>query len=131
MDHHMFNTMAVMDRIPNIHPLGATPFTADIGAVECIKFLPSADDEKRLHYEVSHLCGQILVKYCPQLSWMGQYFHKHIPHEYMKFTSRKSKVVGLGVLDENEASTEGMTNIMRHLHTYIPGHRTSKLVPIC
>ena len=38
--------------------------------------------------------------------------------------------VGLGVLDENEASTEGIVKVMQHLHKYVPGHGTDKVVPI-
>ena len=38
--------------------------------------------------------------------------------------------VGLGVLDENEASTEGIVKVMQHLHKYVPGHGTDEVVPI-
>ena len=38
--------------------------------------------------------------------------------------------VNLGVLMENENTTEGIYKIMHHLHQYVPGHGSDKVIPI-
>lgn len=47
------------------------------------------------------------------------YVPKHIIHKYSDQMSKKSNVVNLGLVYANEASNEGMVEIMKFVHQYI------------
>ena len=58
------------------------------------------------------------------------FIHSEICLIYKNYCMETFCQVGLGVLDENEASTEGIVKVMQHLHKYVPGHGTDEVVPI-
>ena len=94
-DYHMFNTIAVLDRIQNIHPIIDDAIFNDFSTVSYSRFLPNVQENRLFRDEVIILFGHIVVKYCTQLSWMKQYLPKYIEHPYMNYTKHKSVVVSI------------------------------------
>ena len=91
-DHHMFQTVAFKNRIsPNHLPddqpkryINQEPFTT---------FLPSAEEQLQLVEELVVLVGNKWTEYFPALGWYADYIPKHIRHENMKETKRKTEKV--------------------------------------
>nr|XP_054763564.1 uncharacterized protein LOC129270188 [Lytechinus pictus] len=122
-DLHMVHMMAVEHRVhghhlPNAHPVST------IDSVDTADFLPNLEDNKMLRRDWMILSARIIGAHIPSLSSAMSTFPSRIQHEHMEEMRSKSNVVNLGVLMENENSTDGIIKIVRHMHQYCPGDDT-------
>ncbi|XP_072037402.1 uncharacterized protein [Amphiura filiformis] len=118
VDHHHFQHIAVKNRISGMHlpddePIG-TPESTPLTELQ-----PNASDNKALHYEWSILIGQIISSHCPHLSWMKNCLPS-LTHKHMDSMKKKSEVVNLGVIMQNENTKEGIAVIVKDQNGYIP-----------
>ena len=128
-DHHMFNTMAVKHRVPSEHLDNTNP-KKDITTTPYSTFLPNHQESLLYRQELIVITGRIISHYCPELSWISKILPRHIPHEFLDLTKQKTEVYGLGVIDCNESTSDGIIDIMEYLHQYVPGHNKEGPVKI-
>ena len=91
-DLHMFNMIAVENRIPAFHLANDKP-VAKYATFNMQELLPSVIDNAQLRTNWIQLVGGIFMKYFPQLAWMAPYLQKTIAHPYLREAKKKSKVV--------------------------------------
>lgn len=93
---HMFNAIAVKNRVPFPHHLIGIPANLPTCSsdVNFEKYYPNKTDESCLLEELRYLFAKNLLNYTPELNW-AKPFVKRIEHEYTEFTSRKSEVVSM------------------------------------
>ena len=91
-DHHMFQTVAFKNRISPNHLPDDQP-KRDINQEPFTTFLPSAEEQLQLVEELVVLVGNKWTEYVPALAWYADYIPKHIQHENMKETKRKTEKV--------------------------------------
>ncbi|XP_072021080.1 uncharacterized protein [Amphiura filiformis] len=125
---HYFNHMAVKNRVSSMHLPADAPL-GEASSFPVTEILPNHDDNMQLRTEMSILAGRVIAEHLPRLSWIKD----HLPsldHQYMKEMKKKSDIVHLGILMKNENSSDGIRDIMEHLHEeYVPGHGTLHPVP--
>lgn len=95
-DHHMFQIVAFKNRIspnhlPNDYPkrnINQEPFTT---------FLPNAEEQLQLVEELVVLVGNKWAEYVSALAWYADHIPKHIQHENMEETKKKTEKVNSNV----------------------------------
>ncbi|XP_033638557.1 uncharacterized protein LOC117299208 [Asterias rubens] len=128
-DLHMVQMIAVQNRV-NGHHLPNDKPTSTMSSLDIAQFRPTLSDNKLLKQDWIVLIGNIISKHIPSLKWFNEHLPGHIQHAHMTELKRKSKIVNLGVLMESENDTNGIYNIMHHLHKYVPGHGTEQVTPV-
>lgn len=83
-------------------------------------FLPSKNDWQQVKGRLEIIVQRLLVEHVPALADLKGSVTRHIGHAHTKELSTKSKVVSLGTIDANPASTPGVIEVMEKLHDYIP-----------
>ncbi len=91
-DLHMYNMIAVENRIPAFHLSNTRP-VSEYTSFNLQTLLPSVNDNALLKCNWIQLVGRIIVKYLKQMEWMSSYIDTRIPHPYLKELSKKSNVV--------------------------------------
>uniref|UniRef100_A0A8W8ILQ2 DUF6589 domain-containing protein n=1 Tax=Magallana gigas TaxID=29159 RepID=A0A8W8ILQ2_MAGGI len=104
-----------VNRIPTTHLSDSCVKAADIPLQ---KFLPMEEDITEIKKRMEIIVARIIQKNMP-------YFHSctvvsHIRHSFWRESSKKSKVINLGVCQENPSTTTGTIKIMEQLHEYVP-----------
>ena len=125
IDHHLYQINAYKHRVsgnqlPNDTPKGC------IDKIPFMSLLPNEQDDQHLTKEFSCILGWTWAKYVPALQWFSDYLPKHIDHRYIKELSQKTEKVKLGVWRKNEQRLEDMQEIVKILHTYVPGHNNDE-----
>jgi len=122
--------IAVVNRIPiPQETIGVkTKKYKNVNEIPITYFLPTAQEETTLKEEMKILLLREIVKYFDELSFMKKYVNNHIKHQYSELTTKISEVIPIGILDCNEATTEGMIEIMRYQHKLVPGNNTEAIV---
>eukprot|EP00794_Sanderia_malayensis_P002674 gene2674-3093_t len=76
---------------------------------------------QRLNYIV--LVEKMLAKHVPCLKQFQDVITKHIPHLYSDVASSETETTFLGLLYHNENDADGIVNIPKDLHQYVPTAR--------
>ena len=119
-DWHWFLMLATVKRIYDRTLPDEKP-KEDILNVECIKFLPSVEDGVEYQKCVDFHIAKTLLKYIPFLDFLVEIYPTYIPHSHLEETSRKTVFKNMDLLEANENSTQGMIQIMQHIHqTSVP-----------
>eukprot|EP00057_Strongylocentrotus_purpuratus_P018700 XP_011673174.1 PREDICTED: uncharacterized protein LOC105442605 [Strongylocentrotus purpuratus] len=124
-DYHMVQMIAYQNRVTAFHLSNAPP-TRSVDSVDSLEFLPTAQENLILRRDWMILAARMISQHIPALKEMMNVFPSEITHEHMAEMSKKSKVVNLGVLNENENTTDGILKIMHHMHQYVPGHSSEQ-----
>ena len=62
---------------------------------------------------------RVLCSHLEFLKPFQKYVAKHIPHQYSGLFQQKGEAVNLGIIFENENSSDGMLHILEFLHKYV------------
>ncbi|XP_071796288.1 uncharacterized protein [Asterias amurensis] len=127
-DFHMVNTMAVKDRVTS--SLTDLKPEVNVDKLNLRMCLPSVSDNQTLKHNWSILIGHIIADHLPAMQWMKRELPQEIHHSHMSEARQKSEVVNLGVIMENENTSEGILKTMQYMHQYVPGHATDKLTRV-
>ena len=92
-DLHYYHLIAVKNRIVDYNLSNQMPPASDIKKVPLITLLPSSEDNELLRNEWATLIGHCIGRNIPSLEWMSSFVPRHIPHQYMDETKKKSHVV--------------------------------------
>ncbi|XP_071476351.1 uncharacterized protein [Diadema antillarum] len=120
-EYHMAHMMAVKHRV-TAHDKSSQRTIPS--AIDPQLFLPNVSDNKILRHEWAILCKRVIAEHFPVLKRELQDLPDQIIHDHMREAKEKSEVVNLGVLMEDENSSDGILRIMHHMHKYVPGHGT-------
>ena len=93
-DWHLFNMMAVANRVSSYHLPNDKPLVEDVTTVSPSTFLPSVADEAGLRNSWIHHIAHIIARYLPKFKWFSEHLAAHIPHDYMGEAKKKTEVVG-------------------------------------
>nr|XP_002736791.1 PREDICTED: uncharacterized protein LOC100378528 [Saccoglossus kowalevskii] len=84
-------------------------------------FLPSQEDWDALEKRMGVVVSRIICKHLTHFkSYYSDCVVEHIIHEQSELSKKKSKVINLGVVQENPGSSKGVLAIMKHLKKYVP-----------
>ncbi|XP_072166071.1 uncharacterized protein [Diadema setosum] len=122
-DLHMVQMIAVQHRVQG-HHLSNTQAISSVTEVESGDFLPSIEENKMLRREWMILASRMIGEHIPALKDVMSTLPGVIHHDHMAEMKQKSRVVNLGVLIENENTSDGIFKIVKHMHQYTPGHGT-------
>ena len=100
--------------LPNERPLH------DIKTFPLTEFLLSPVEVAELKQHYSILLLRVLCSHIRFIRSFNKFVPRHICHEYSVQMHKKSEERSLGLIFENESSTDGMANILESLHSYIP-----------
>ena len=119
LSSNRFLSMASKGRIsfanlPNDRPLH------DINTFPLTEFLLSREEVAELKQHYSILLLRVLCSHIQFLHSFAEFVPRDILHEYSVQMHKKSEERSLGLIFENESSTDGMANILESLHSYIP-----------
>ena len=110
---HMFSLLVMKRRIPsNIS-------TASTQVIEVSSCFSKDSDISSLRLSLSIIVSRILCIYIKGLKQFASLVPPHIFHSHSKAMAEISEVVVLDVLYQNEASHQGMLEIMRQQHIYL------------
>ncbi|XP_072181183.1 uncharacterized protein [Diadema setosum] len=123
-DHHMVQLMAVQHRVSAWH-LPCTHPVATLESFDNKDLLPNMQDNAQLKHDWMVLSARMIAEHIPSLKPMMDLLPQVIVHDHMTEMKEKSKVVNLGVLMENENTSEGILKILHHMHAYVPGDASS------
>ena len=116
--HHWFLAMAFKNPVPSSHLPNDNPI-CNLKDMPLSEFLLNNQEQKKLKED---FCTLILRVLCSQLEFLKtfqKYVAKHIPHEYSAMFQQKGEAVNLGLVFQNENSSEGMLHILEFLHKYV------------
>ena len=111
--------MAFKGRISFAHLPSERPIH-DIQRLPLTEFLlwPAEVVELKQHYSI--LLLRVLCDNISFLKPFQKFVPNHILHEYSVEMYRKAEERSLGLVFENENTTDGMAKILEHLHEYVP-----------
>ena len=101
-------------KLPNERP------THDIQRFPLIEFLLSSTEVLVLKQHYSILLLRVLCSNISFLKPFRKFVPNHILHEYSVEMNQKSEERSLGLIFENENTTDGMAKILESLHGYVP-----------
>ena len=90
--------------------------TASTRVIEVSSFPPKDSDISSVRLNLSIIVSRILCTHIKGLKQFASLVPPHIFHKHSKAMAEKSEVVVLVVLYQNEASHQGMLEIMRQQH---------------
>jgi len=92
-------------------------------------FLPTANDDEMIRNDHKILIKRTLVKYVQRYKSIQNHesVNWYIRHNYSGESSKKSEIVPLGILDLNQATTNGTKEVLKFLGKYIPNCGNRKL----
>lgn len=96
-DLHMFNILAVENRINTFHLPDDKP-VATVETLQLSQLLPSAEDNTLLRKNWHILVAHILARYLPQLAFMATHVPKEVEHKYMREMRQKTTIVSTHAL---------------------------------
>ena len=91
-DLHMFNVLAVENRISTFHLADDKPI-ATLETLQLSQLLPSAEDNILLRKNWHILAAHLLARYLPQLAFMASHVPKKVEHKYMTEVRQKTTIV--------------------------------------
>ena len=99
----------------------------DISKKECSSWLQQESEVESYEDNLDYHTVKILVKYFKFLQPLKKCIPEYIDHPYIKEASKKSTFLNCELLDANENTSEGIINIMKHIHDkYVPSTKTDK-----
>ena len=116
--HHWFLAMAFKNPVPSSHLPNDNPITS-LKDTPLSEFLLHNQEQKKLKEDFCTLILQVLCSHLDFLKPFLKYVVKHIPHEYSGLFQQKGEAVNLGIIFENENTSEGMLHILEFLHKYV------------
>ena len=109
--HHWFLAMAFKNPVPSSHLPNDNPI-CDLKDTPLSEFLLNNQEQKKLKED---FCTIILRVLCSQLEFLKpfqKYVAKHIPHEYSAMFQQKGEAVNLGLVFQNENSSEDRNSVV-------------------
>ncbi|KAJ8311298.1 hypothetical protein KUTeg_011150, partial [Tegillarca granosa] len=91
-------------------------------------FLPEQDDYEKLRARMIVIDMRILKKYLQIFADCE--VNQHIPHDYSEESSKRSRIINLGIFDHNPSTTACVISIMNRLHMYIPRLGENHFFPV-
>ena len=92
-DWHLFNMMAVENRVSSYHLPNEKPIVEDVTSVSPSTFLPNVTDEAALRETWIVHVANIIVRYLPKFKWFSEHIGANVPHKYMQEAKKKTNVV--------------------------------------
>ncbi|CAG2242366.1 unnamed protein product [Mytilus edulis] len=92
-------------------------------------FLPSKEDFQQLKNRMAVMVERVISKYLVKYKEDKEAAFTPIQHEEWEKSTRKSKIINIGVIDENPSSTHGVIKILDKLHAYVPSSE-EKVLPL-
>eukprot|EP00794_Sanderia_malayensis_P019677 gene19677-21623_t len=122
VDNHYLSVCATKNWISGNH-LSPVAKEDALKNPEFGKCIPNSMDQaiQRLNYIV--LVEKMLAKHVPCLKQFQDVITKHIPHLYSDVASSETETTFLGLLYHNENDADGIVNIPKDLHQYVPTAR--------
>ncbi|XP_061167991.1 uncharacterized protein LOC133176943 [Saccostrea echinata] len=84
------------------------------------KFLPMKHDLQEVRNCMEIIVMRIIQQHVPYFA--NSKVVKHIRHKYWRESNKKSKVISLGVCQENPSTAASTIMILENLHQYVPVH---------
>jgi hypothetical protein len=126
----MTSNAFVYNRVPQpVDDLLKQPEYKEATDVPMSAFLPTEADVGSVKRDHLVLIKRFLVKHMKYFYSIRnhQSVEWYIPHKYSDESGKKSEILSLGILDINQATTEGTKAIMKYLTKYIPDNGDRKL----
>lgn len=117
-EFHWFLVMAFKERINSNH-LPNERSICNLKELPLSEFLLNQEECHQLTSDFSILLLRVVCKHMPFFHPYIKYVPKHILHEYTNEMSKKSEAVNLGLVFEDENTSEGMIKILEYLHKYV------------
>ncbi|KAJ7389081.1 hypothetical protein OS493_033663 [Desmophyllum pertusum] len=119
IDKHYVTAMSTENRVYGHHLSDKSP---DRGVLDMEngKCLPSVQDNARQRDNYITLAERIISSNIPCLYPLSDVSTPHIPHQYSQEMKNVSDTTFLGMIYENENDADGILNILRSLHNYVP-----------
>ncbi|XP_076101214.1 uncharacterized protein LOC143071009 [Mytilus galloprovincialis] len=116
------------NRVPTIrkNPEPPTILAMDIPVMT---FLPTKEDFLQLKNRMTVMVERILATYVKTYEEEKETAFNPIKHEKWDSSIKKSKIINIGVIDENPSSTNGVIQILDKLHAHVP-YDGDKIFPL-
>lgn len=116
--HHWFLAMAFKNPVPSAHLPNTGPIR-NLKDMPLSEFLLNNQEQQKLKEDFCTLILRVLCLHLEFLKPYQKYVPSHIPHQYSSVFQKKGESVNLGLVFENENTTEGMLHILEFLHKYV------------
>lgn len=117
--HHWFLTMAFKNPVPSSHLPNDKPICSDITNMPLTEFLLNHEEQQKLKEDFCILILRVLCHHLEFMKPFEKYVKRHIPHQFSASFQKKGECINLGLVFENENTTEGMVHILESLHKYV------------
>ncbi|XP_028410550.1 uncharacterized protein LOC114533248 [Dendronephthya gigantea] len=119
IDVHLVSVMSTENRV------GGIEFSDEKNGPAIMKlengtFIPSDGDHQLHRSNFITLVGRILVDSIPCLKFLADVVTSHIQHKYSSEMAKKTDTTFMGLIYENENDADGITNVIKELHQYVP-----------
>lgn len=118
-DKHYVTVMSTENQVSGSHLRCDGPI-CDIAGLENGKCVPDHNDHLMQKNDYVVLVARIITANIQCLKHLDEVVTKHILHRYQKETAQATDTTFLGVLYHNENSTDGILEILKELHSYVP-----------
>jgi len=120
-EFHWFLAMAFKERINSNH-LPNDSSICNLKELSLSEFLLDQGECDKLNSDFCILLLRVVCKHMPFFHSYSKYVPKHILHEYTLEMNKTSEAVNLGLVFEDENTSDGMIKILEYLHKYVrPG----------
>ncbi|KAK3731074.1 hypothetical protein QZH41_012180 [Actinostola sp. cb2023] len=119
IDKHYVTMTSTKNRVCSFH-LSDTPPEGDILTFENGRCIPNHVEHNKQRENYIVLVSRIITSNINALKHLGDTVIKHIPHKYSKEMAQSTQTTFLGLLYHNENSSEGILEILKELHKYVP-----------
>ncbi|XP_069129356.1 uncharacterized protein [Argopecten irradians] len=114
----MVQAYAAKDRIPSLHLSDDMPFPEELQNIPLEKFLPTDMDHVDLRSEMTTIVMRILHDHMAMFENLP--VNQHIEHPYYLESTKKTRIIPLGVLDKDESKVGDTIDIMDTYQQYVP-----------
>ncbi|XP_066935089.1 uncharacterized protein [Clytia hemisphaerica] len=112
IDIHHTAKMAVMHRVNCNHLNDTKPATA-LSELDHEAFICKASDHTKQRLNYMTLISRIITSSIPALEPFSKFVVNHTPHQYAEEMSKKSESIFLGLIYENENTTQGIMKFFK------------------
>ena len=115
---HMYSILAGRSCIPP-NTLSYTGCVSSLSTIPAKEFLPVQDDFSNVQTNLTIMICRMLTQYINGLSVFAKAVTQHIQHRYSAEMGKKSEVIVLDVVMNNEACRGDMIEIMHCMQNYL------------
>ncbi|XP_028518482.1 uncharacterized protein LOC114576306 [Exaiptasia diaphana] len=120
-DIHWTTHMAVENRVDGNNLSNAQPPDEDLLKLENGRCMPTSREHQLQREDYITLVERMITE-IPYLDFLKPYTIKHIPHEYSIAMAQKSDMTFLGMIYENENTSDGIHEVLKVLHQYLSSY---------